>query len=105
MRGTRRLTPSAGNQCRSYGAAAIMRVPGRVHISWPDDNTLRLETDAGTQMRTFRFEASGGQSIDARRTASRAGRAIRSRSGKRPAPDAAGAVRVPMRPGRGRSRS
>lgn len=51
---------SAGNQCRSYGAAAIMRVPGRVHISWPDDNTLRLETDAGTQVRTLRFDASGG---------------------------------------------
>jgi hypothetical protein len=51
---------SAGNQCRSYGAAAIMRVPGRVHISWPDDNTLRLETDAGTQTRTLRFDPSTG---------------------------------------------
>jgi hypothetical protein len=51
---------SAGNQCRSYGAAAIMRVPGRVHITWQDDNTLRLETDAGTQVRTFRFAGSGG---------------------------------------------
>ena len=49
---------AAGNQCRSYGAAAIMRVPGRVHITWPDDNTLRLETDAGTQVRTFRFDPS-----------------------------------------------
>ncbi len=52
---------AAGNQCRSYGAAAIMRVPGRVHITWPDDNTLRLETDAGTQTRTFRFEPSTGR--------------------------------------------
>ena len=48
---------AAGNQCRSYGAAAIMRVPGRVHITWDDDRTLRLEADAGTQTRTFRFEA------------------------------------------------
>src|ERR1700709_610918 len=34
---------AAGNQCRSYGAAAIMRVPGRIHISWQDDKTLRLD--------------------------------------------------------------
>ena len=67
-------TPPPGNQCRSYGAAAIMRVPGRVHITWPDDNTLRLETDAGTQVRTFRFEPSSGR-YRRRRTASRAGRA------------------------------
>jgi len=48
---------AAGNQCKSYGAAAIMRVPGRVHITWQDDKTLRLETDAGTQTRLFPFDA------------------------------------------------
>ena len=47
-----------GNQCKSYGAAAIMRVPGRVHITWQDDDTLGLDTDAGTQTRTFRFGSS-----------------------------------------------
>jgi hypothetical protein len=46
---------AAGNQCRAYGAAAIMRVPGRVRITWQDDATLRVETDAGTQTRLFRF--------------------------------------------------
>ena len=46
---------AAGNQCKSYGAAAIMRVPGRIHITWQDDNTLKLDTDAGTQTRLFRF--------------------------------------------------
>jgi hypothetical protein len=46
---------AAGNQCKSYGAAAIMRVPGRIHVTWQDDNTLRLDTDAGTQTRLFRF--------------------------------------------------
>jgi len=46
---------AAGEQCRSYGAPAIMRVPGRLHITWQDDTTLRLDTDAGTQMRVFRF--------------------------------------------------
>lgn len=44
-----------GNQCKPYGAAAIMRVPGRLHVTWQDDNTLRMDTDAGTQTRVFRF--------------------------------------------------
>ena len=44
-----------GNQCRAYGAAAIMRVPTRVHISWESPDLLRLETDAGMQTRMFRF--------------------------------------------------
>jgi hypothetical protein len=47
-----------GEQCKSYGAAAIMRVPTRLHISWVDDNTLRVETDAGTQTRVLHFGAS-----------------------------------------------
>ena len=38
---------AAGLQCRAYGAAAIMRMPLRVHITWQDDNTLKLDTDAG----------------------------------------------------------
>jgi len=46
---------AAGNQCKSYGAAAIMRVPGRLHITWEDDNTLRIDTEAGTQARLFHF--------------------------------------------------
>jgi hypothetical protein len=46
---------AAGLQCKSYGAAAIMRVPGRLHITWQDDNTLKVETDAGMQTRTFHF--------------------------------------------------
>jgi hypothetical protein len=46
---------AAGEQCRAYGAANIMRVPGRLHITWEDANTLRVDTDAGTQTRLFRF--------------------------------------------------
>ncbi len=46
-----------GEQCRSYAAPAIMRVPGRLHLTWADDNTLQLETDAGMQKRLFRFGA------------------------------------------------
>ena len=54
----------AGNQCKSYGAAAIMRVPGRLHITWPDDNTLRIDTDAGVQTRTLRFDPSAPKSAE-----------------------------------------
>lgn len=46
---------AAGDQCKSYGAAAIMRVPGRIRVTWQDDNTLRLDTDAGMQTRLLRF--------------------------------------------------
>ncbi len=46
---------AAGNQCRSYGAAGLMRVPGRLHITWENDATLRIDTDAGTQTRLFHF--------------------------------------------------
>jgi hypothetical protein len=46
---------AAGNQCKAYGAAAIMRVPARFHITWQDDNTLRVESDAGMQARLFHF--------------------------------------------------
>jgi hypothetical protein len=44
-----------GNACKAYGAAAIMRVPGRVHITWENENTLKVETDAGTQTRLLHF--------------------------------------------------
>ena len=46
---------AAGEQCRSYGAANIMRVPGRLHITWQDATTLKIETDAGTQTRLLFF--------------------------------------------------
>jgi hypothetical protein len=46
---------AAGEACKSYGAAAIMQVPGRLHITWQDDNTLRMDTDSGTQTRLFHF--------------------------------------------------
>ena len=52
---------AAGEQCRAYGAPNIMRMPGRMHITWQDDQTLKLETDAGTQMRLFEFGTPKGQ--------------------------------------------
>jgi hypothetical protein len=56
---------TAGEQCRSYAAPAIMRVPGRVRISWQDDYTLKLETDAGTQTRLFQFQRPDVQPLNA----------------------------------------
>jgi hypothetical protein len=48
---------AAGEQCRSYGAPALMSVPGRLRITWADDSTLKVETDAGMQTRLLRFGA------------------------------------------------
>ena len=43
---------AAGEQCKAYGAPAIMRIPGRLHITWQDENTLKIEKDSGTQTRS-----------------------------------------------------
>jgi hypothetical protein len=48
---------AAGLQCKAYGAPAVMRVPGRLHITWQDENTLKIDTDAGSQTRLFHFGA------------------------------------------------
>lgn len=45
-----------GNACRAFGAGGIMRMPGRVRMSWQDASTLKIETDAGTQTRLFHFD-------------------------------------------------
>lgn len=52
---------AAGNQCRSYGAPGLMRVPGRLHITWDNDSTMKIETDAGTQTRLFHFDGKENQ--------------------------------------------
>jgi hypothetical protein len=49
-----------GNACKSYGAANIMRVPGRLRITWDNDTTLKIETDAGQQTRVLHFGPSAG---------------------------------------------
>ncbi|HTR39601.1 MAG TPA: hypothetical protein VMH80_27195 [Bryobacteraceae bacterium] len=46
---------AAGDQCKSYGAPALLREPEHLHITWQDDNTLRMDTDAGKQTRLFHF--------------------------------------------------
>ena len=46
---------ASGEQCRSYGAPALMRVPGRLHITWLDEQTLKMESDTGQQTRLLYF--------------------------------------------------
>jgi hypothetical protein len=46
---------ASGELCKSYGAPALLRVPGRLHITWQDDQTLRMDSDAGKQTRIFHF--------------------------------------------------
>lgn len=57
----------AGNECRAYGAAAIMRIPGRLRIQWADDDTLQVDIDSGGQTRLLHFgtpaEAPGAASL------------------------------------------
>ena len=46
-----------GEACKAYGAAGVMRLPTRLHITWADDNTMKVEADAGQQTRLFLFRA------------------------------------------------
>jgi hypothetical protein len=48
---------AAGDQCKAYGAAGVMRAPGRLHVTWESDDSLKVETEAGTQTRLFLFGA------------------------------------------------
>jgi hypothetical protein len=48
---------AAGDQCKAYGAGGVMRLPGRIRISWQNDTTLKMELEAGNQTRLFHFGA------------------------------------------------
>ena len=48
---------AAGDQCKAFGVGGLMRQPGRLHITWADDDTMKVEFDAGTQTRLFEFGA------------------------------------------------
>jgi hypothetical protein len=49
---------AATDGCKPYGAAGIMRVPGRLRVAWENDTTLKIDTDAGRQTRLLRFDKS-----------------------------------------------
>jgi hypothetical protein len=46
---------AAGEACRAFGAGGIMHLPGRLHITWENDSTLKVEIDTGQQTRLFSF--------------------------------------------------
>jgi hypothetical protein len=48
-------TEAKDGMCEAYGVGGVMRMPGRLRISWQDDWTLKIETDAGQQTRFLRF--------------------------------------------------
>ena len=52
---------ASGQQCKSYGAPALMRIPTRLHITWDGDTVLHIETDAGKQTRLLHFGAQAPQ--------------------------------------------
>ena len=47
---------AGGNQCKAFGVGGITRQPGRLHITWDNDNTLKMEYDAGQQTRLLHFD-------------------------------------------------
>ena len=44
-----------GKACKAYGAIGVMQRPGRLHITWDNPNTLKIDADAGTQTRLIHF--------------------------------------------------
>ncbi len=93
---------AAGEQCRVFGAGGLMRLPTRVKISWADDDTLKVATDAGEQTRLFRFDRKApadARSVVAGPIRSRMDRRATAES-VRPAPrgtDSGSFVRAPRR--------
>jgi hypothetical protein len=47
---------SKDGSCMAYGAAGLLRIPTRLHITWDSDTVLKLETDAGVQTRRLVFD-------------------------------------------------
>ena len=94
---------AAGEQCRGYGAVGVMRLPGRLHLTWEDDSTLRIDTDTGTQTRRLRFGAAVPEAAPTWQGSSVAQWELPGGRGRGPSPDEAPgqlkAVTTRMRPG------
>ena len=50
-----------GKSCKAYGAVGVMQRPGRLHMTWDNPNTLKVEADAGSQTRLIHFGATPAQ--------------------------------------------
>ncbi len=46
---------SAIIDCRAYGAASLLHMPTRLHITWAGPNQLKIESDWGEQTRLVNF--------------------------------------------------
>jgi len=55
-------TETEAGSCLAFGAPAMLRMPTRAHITWQDDQTLKLETDNGVQTRLLHFGPSPADS-------------------------------------------
>jgi hypothetical protein len=85
---------SSGEACRAYGAAAIMRLPGRIRIAWEGDSVLRVDTEAGSQTRLFRFDSGAAQASSAPTWQGRSVAHWQVVGGRRGAPPTGGSLRV-----------
>jgi len=85
---------AAGEACRAYGAAAVMRLPGRIRIAWEGDAVLRVDTEAGSQTRLFRFGAAAAEASSAPTWQGRSLAQWQSLGGRRGAPPSGGSLRV-----------
>ena len=47
---------SMDGQCEAYGVGGLMRMPTRLHLTWENANTLRIDTDAGSQTRMLHVD-------------------------------------------------
>ena len=93
---------AAGEQCKSYGAPGILRIPGRLHIGWQDDNTLKVEFDAGKQTRFLHFggwHPSAGAAADWQGSTVASWELERARDGQPPKHGSIHTVTTRMRPG------
>lgn len=45
-----------GALCKAYGGAAMLNIPGRLLVTWQDENTLKVEMDNGQQTRLLHFK-------------------------------------------------
>jgi hypothetical protein len=54
--------PTLDGRCEAFGAAGVMRMPTRLHITWEGEAVLRIDTDAGQQTRRVRFDPAAAPS-------------------------------------------
>jgi hypothetical protein len=47
---------SQDGRCDAYGAAAVMRMPTRLNVTWENPTTLKIDLDAGQQTRRLIFD-------------------------------------------------